>query len=146
MRSIADFLEAERREAEITIINEELMAERKKNEHEKDELIAEKDKALDEKDKFFEEYRRITEENEEINRIRHEEHQEFEKIIRKMQSMAMRFMVQNSDDEGAKKFCLDFTDIVDSYEGPHDMPKIKQSLQGFSRALLPAENLPFDEE
>jgi hypothetical protein len=132
--------QSERREAESREKFEEFMAEREKIEHEKNELIAEKDRALDEKDKYFQEYRKMTQENEEINRKRYEEHQTFEKLIRKMQSMAMRLMLKNSDDEGVKKLCLDFTNIVDLYEGPQDKPKIEQSIQGLGRALSSAEN------
>ena len=122
------------------------MAEKEKIEQEKDELIAEKDRALDEKVKFFQEYRKMTQENEEINRKRYEEHQSFEEIIRKLQSLAVRTVIANPTDENVKQLCLDFTNVVDSYEGPHDIPKIKQSLQGFGRALSPAENQPSDDE
>ena len=116
------------------------MAEKKKIEQEKDELIAEKDKALDEKDKFFQEYRKITQENEELNRKRYEEHQLFEKMIRKLQSLAVREVIANPNDENVKRFCLDFTNVMDSYEGPQDIPKIEQSLIGFGQALLSAED------
>ena len=128
-----NYYQSERSEAEYRNKIEEFIAEKNK-------LISEKDKALEEKDKYFEEYRKMREEKEELNRKLYEEHQLFEKILRKMQSMAMMQLIQNSGDESMKKLCLEFTKIVDSYEGPQDMPKIKERLQGFGRALDPAED------
>ncbi|CBY39791.1 unnamed protein product, partial [Oikopleura dioica] len=95
---------SEHREAEYRNKIEKFMTE-------KDKLIAEKDKALEEKDKYFEEYRKMREEKEELNRKLYEEHQLFEKILRKMQSMAMMQLIQNSGDESMKKLCLEFTKI-----------------------------------
>ena len=52
----------------------------------------------------------------------------FEKMLRKMQSMVTRFSVANNGNEAVQRFCLEFTDIIDSYEDFDDIPRLEESL------------------
>ena len=100
------------------------MAGNKELVQEKDKLIEAKDETLKEKDKLFEEHKR-----------RYEDIRYFEKVLRKMQTMATTHMHANIEDKKTRDFCCEITKVVQSYEGPDDMLRVEQSIRNLGRSL-----------